>query len=56
MIVVSINYRVGAYGWLLNDEVLKGGGNTNNGLRDQIKALEWTRKHIQKVSQSRRMK
>jgi carboxylesterase type B len=53
MIVVSINYRVGPYGFLLNNEVLQGGGSSNNGIRDQIKALEWTKKHISKVSHPR---
>ena len=46
MVVVSINYRVGPYGFLPG-----GDGATNNGIRDQIKALEWTKKYISKVSQ-----
>ncbi|KAJ4289226.1 hypothetical protein N0V90_011568 [Kalmusia sp. IMI 367209] len=48
MIVVSINYRVGPYGYLLGKEVIEGDGSTNNGARDQIKALEWTKAHIEK--------
>lgn len=53
MVVVSFNYRVGPYGFLSGDEVVNGGGATNNGIRDQIKALEWTKKHISKASQIR---
>ncbi|KAK7180473.1 carboxylesterase [Paraphaeosphaeria sporulosa] len=48
MVVVSINYRVGPYGFLMGDEVVNGGGSTNNGIRDQLKALEWTKKHVSK--------
>ncbi|KAF2732744.1 carboxylesterase [Polyplosphaeria fusca] len=47
MIVVSMNYRVGAYGFLQSEEVVKDGA-LNAGLRDQIKALEWTRDNIEK--------
>ena len=44
LIVVSINYRVGPYGFLTNgDEITP-----NNGLRDQRKAMEWVQKHIDK--------
>ncbi|EME84263.1 uncharacterized protein MYCFIDRAFT_163104 [Pseudocercospora fijiensis CIRAD86] len=46
IIVVSINYRVGLYGFLAGEEIMKNGGTTNNGLRDQRKALEWTQKYI----------
>ena len=45
MLVVSFNYRVGAYGFLGSGE-----GETNNGIMDIVKALEWTRKYIGKVS------
>lgn len=45
MVVVTINYRVGAWGWLNGEEVRRD-GDTNNGIRDQIKALEWTRRNI----------
>jgi carboxylesterase type B len=48
MIVVSLNYRVGPYGFLLSKE-LEEEGSTNVGFRDQIKALEWVREHISKV-------
>ena len=41
-VVVTINYRLGALGWLFHPEL--GGGNW--GLRDQIAALEWVRENI----------
>lgn len=47
MLVVTFNYRVGPYGFLAGDEVEKE-GNLNNGLKDQIKALKWVKKHISK--------
>jgi carboxylesterase type B len=44
LVVVTINYRVGPYGFLTNgDEITP-----NNGLRDQRKALEWVQTHISK--------
>lgn len=51
MIVVTFNYRVGPYGFLASEEVEKG-GSLNNGLKDQIKALRWVKKHISKVGSS----
>ncbi|ETS81908.1 hypothetical protein PFICI_06910 [Pestalotiopsis fici W106-1] len=43
IVVVSINYRVGAYGFLTDGgTALK----ANNGLRDQRKALEWVQRYI----------
>ncbi|KAK6199782.1 glycerol transporter [Pestalotiopsis sp. IQ-011] len=42
IVVVSINYRVGAYGFLADGTTLK----ANNGLRDQRKALEWVQNYI----------
>lgn len=43
MVVVAINYRVSALGFLaLNDGVTNG----NYGLADQITALDWVRQHI----------
>ena len=47
MVVVTINYRVGSWGWL-NGEEVRSDGDANNGIRDQIKALEWTRRNIKK--------
>lgn len=48
IVVVTFNYRVGPYGFLAGKEVQKG-GSLNNGLKDQIKALEWVQKHIEQV-------
>ncbi|KAH8433636.1 putative triacylglycerol lipase [Aspergillus melleus] len=47
IVVVTFNYRVGPYGFLAGKEVEKG-GSVNNGLKDQIKALQWVQKHIRK--------
>ncbi|KAL2004987.1 hypothetical protein VTN00DRAFT_2837 [Thermoascus crustaceus] len=47
IVVVTFNYRVGPYGFLAGREVEEG-GSLNNGLKDQIKALEWVQKHIHK--------
>ncbi|BCR90256.1 putative carboxylesterase [Aspergillus chevalieri] len=47
VVAVSINYRLGAFGFLTSDELRKAGYNANNGLRDQRVALEWVQKHIQ---------
>ncbi|KAL1638810.1 hypothetical protein SLS58_008515 [Diplodia intermedia] len=47
IVVVTFNYRVGPYGFLAGDEVAKG-GSLNNGLKDQIKALQWLQKYITK--------
>lgn len=48
VVVVTINYRLGALGWLYLDEL--GGPEhgivSNLGLRDQIAALEWVQEHI----------
>ncbi|KAI2117673.1 hypothetical protein LOZ42_002436 [Ophidiomyces ophidiicola] len=45
LVVVSFNYRVGLYGFLASKEI-QDQASLNNGLKDQIKALEWVRKHI----------
>lgn len=48
VVVVSFNYRLGAFGWLYLDE-LGGeahGAASNCGLRDQIAALEWVQANI----------
>ena len=44
IVVVNINYRVGPYGFLTDGAFIP----TNNGLRDQRKALEWVQQHISK--------
>ncbi|KNG84948.1 putative carboxylesterase [Aspergillus nomiae NRRL 13137] len=46
VIAVSINYRLGVFGFLTSDELRKAGYKANNGLRDQRVALEWVRRHI----------
>lgn len=44
IVVVTINYRVGPYGFITNgDDIVP-----NNGLLDQRKALRWVQKHIAK--------
>ncbi|KAF2101957.1 cholinesterase [Rhizodiscina lignyota] len=47
IIVANFNYRVGPYGFLASKEV-EAGGSLNNGLKDQIKALQWVQKYISK--------
>ncbi|CDU24855.1 related to Cholinesterase precursor [Sporisorium scitamineum] len=42
IVVVMINYRLGALGWLASDKDLPG----NAGLSDQILALKWVKEHI----------
>src|SRR5438270_790581 len=44
VVVVSANYRVGAFGFL--DTRPLGGDNANFGLHDAIAALEWVRDNI----------
>ncbi|KAI0380415.1 putative carboxylesterase [Hypomontagnella monticulosa] len=46
-IVVEIQYRLGAFGFLASDEV-KANGRLNAGLLDQRFALEWVQEHISK--------
>lgn len=52
VILVSVNYRLGPFGWLAIDDLNKGSENaldqTNNfGTLDLIKALEWVNKNIE---------
>lgn len=49
IVVVTINYRVGPYGFLASKEVQRE-GSLNNGLKDIIQALEWVQKRIATVS------
>lgn len=51
IVVVTFNYRVGPYGFLAGEEVEQD-ASLNNGLKDQIKALEWVKKHITEVNHS----
>ncbi|PCG95645.1 Carboxylesterase, type B [Penicillium occitanis (nom. inval.)] len=44
-IIVDIQYRLGAYGFLAGDEVYKH-GTTSAGLYDQYLALQWVQKYI----------
>jgi carboxylesterase type B len=48
LVIVNFNYRVGPYGFLAGKEVQEG-GSLNNGLKDQIKALQWVQKYIDQV-------
>ncbi|KAF2019520.1 alpha/beta-hydrolase [Aaosphaeria arxii CBS 175.79] len=43
---VSLQYRLGAYGFLGSRKFVSEGGETNLGLRDQRVALEWVRENI----------
>ncbi|MCK1387693.1 carboxylesterase family protein [Bradyrhizobium sp. 21] len=45
VIVVTVNFRLGALGWL-TDPVLSEGGSGNYGLMDQIAALHWVHDNI----------
>ncbi|KAJ7452156.1 Alpha/Beta hydrolase protein [Mycena galericulata] len=45
VIVVALNYRLNAFGFLAGKEV-EAAGISNLGLRDQIFALEWVQQHI----------
>ncbi|KAF4200232.1 hypothetical protein CNMCM8927_003679 [Aspergillus lentulus] len=46
IIHVSMNYRLGAFGWLAGPTLQGMGGVSNVGLYDQRLALEWVQKHI----------
>lgn len=45
IVIVNFNYRVGPWGFLAGKEVQQG-GSINNGIKDQIKALQWVQKYI----------
>ena len=47
VVVVTINYRLGALGFLNAREILPEQPATNLGVRDQIAALEWVRDNIE---------
>jgi len=44
IIVITINYRLGAFGFMVQDETGRGG---TNGLDDQLTALKWIQKNIE---------
>ncbi|KAI9792920.1 MAG: hypothetical protein M1816_001242 [Peltula sp. TS41687] len=46
IIFVSMNYRLGAFGWLGGSTLLRSKGAANAGLLDQRLGLEWVRDHI----------
>jgi para-nitrobenzyl esterase len=46
VVVVTINYRLGALGFLNHPELRARGVGANLGLRDQVHALEWVRENI----------
>lgn len=45
IVVVQINYRVGPFGFAQSKEI-KDGGSLNNGLKDMIQGLKWTKQNI----------
>lgn len=46
VVVVTLNYRLGALGYLATPELAAEGASGNFGLRDQIAALEWVKSNI----------
>lgn len=47
VVVVSMNYRLGVFGFLAHPDLDREGENSGNfGLQDQIKALQWVRDNI----------
>lgn len=49
VILVNMNYRVSAFGFLASEKV-RADGDLNVGLLDQRKALHWVQKYITEVS------
>lgn len=45
-IYVSLNYRLGAFGWLAGPSLEAANGTANAGLHDQHLALQWVQKNI----------
>lgn len=54
MVFVTLNYRVGPWGFLSGEEITSRASN-NNGLKDQRKALQWVNKYISRVSANHRI-
>lgn len=56
VIIVTINYRLGAFGYLShpdlvnNNDSMKGGSAGNYGLLDQLEALQWVKENISSFS------
>ena len=48
IVIVTFNYRVGAWGFLSGQEILEQ-ASVNNGLKDMRKALEWVQQYISQV-------
>ncbi|KAJ9288700.1 hypothetical protein DTO021C3_3729 [Paecilomyces variotii] len=46
IVAVSMNYRLGPFGFLTSEELRKAGYKANNGIRDQRVAMQWVQKHI----------
>jgi para-nitrobenzyl esterase len=46
VVVVSINYRLGVFGFFSNKQILGEGAGANFGLQDQEVAFEWVKQHI----------
>ena len=42
VVVVTVNYRVGALGFLTTNSIING----NQGLQDQVLALNWVQQHM----------
>ncbi|PSR85517.1 Alpha/Beta hydrolase protein [Coniella lustricola] len=45
-VLVLIQYRLGAFGWLSSDDLVNNGGVPNAGLHDMHFALQWVKQHI----------
>ena len=55
IVVITLGYRVGPYGFLASAEV-QASGSLNNGLKDQRQALKWIQKHISQVCRADHLK
>ena len=48
MIIVTLNYRLGAFGWLYTNYIEEGEDNNGNwGFLDQQKAIKWVYDNIE---------